>query len=145
MQDDGQAVFLREFELRGVKPPLPLAHMGRAQLGHKKVQPDLTHSHEARVITPLSQGVVQRQQVRFLRLGHIQWVDAQSVRVAMLLGQLRDLGPVGGVHRRDHAVRHACDAGCLAQRIAVGVKLGRVQVAVRVDPHPVKQVLATRP
>ena len=67
---------------------------------------------QAQLVRALGGAVVALVVAAGIRMGRkvvkTRWTLAIAViaGVAMLLGQLRDLGPVGGLHRRDHAVRH---------------------------------------
>ena len=135
VQNDRQTVLPRQLQLGRVKRPLPLTQGGLAQGWHKIIQTNFPHRHQARVVFRRSQGIVQGVQVIVMCLRHIQRVDAQGISVAVAVRQRLHRAPMGPRHRRDHAQAHACTAGLLTHRVAVGIKLGRVQVAMGVDPH----------
>jgi hypothetical protein len=81
MQDDRQPMLARQLELLAVEKFLALTHRAFKQRGHKIIQPDLTHRHQARVATPERELFIQRLQVGVLRLGHTQRVNAQRIAV----------------------------------------------------------------
>ena len=135
MQDDGQAIFLGQQQLRRIKLPLPLTHLGRAQLGDEIIQADFAHGDQARIMACLGQRFIQRIQVIALRLRHIQGVNAQGIRIAMLGGQGLHTRPIAALHCRQHTQTHTRIARGLAHLRTVGRKLRRVQMAVGVDPE----------
>ena len=63
VQQHGQAVFFGQFELGTVHAQLAFTHGWCAQLKDKKVQPDLAHGHQARVVTMGRQLVIQQSQI----------------------------------------------------------------------------------
>ena len=130
MQDHRQIEPARQLQLRTVKLLLP---RGIQSIG-KKIQPDFADGHQARVTMVLLQRLGQQRQVGIGRPRGVERVDAQRVAVAVAVRQLAHGIPVGTLHRRNHAMRHACCSRLLAHGVAVGGKLGGVQVAVRIDP-----------
>ena len=130
VQDHRQAEAPRQLQLRAVKAPL--ARWVKA--GHEAVEPDLAHRDQARVGLVLLQRAGQRLQVFVGGARRVERVDAQGVAVAMALRELAHHIPLGALHGRDDAVRHARRARLGAHGVHVGGELGRVEVAVGVDP-----------
>ena len=113
-----------------VKPDLPL----RIQTRNKKIQPDLAHSHQLRVITLLHQQLAQRCNIGLICARRKQRVYAQRIAVAMTVRQRNHLLPVTALHSRNHQMTHTRSAGGSAHGIAVGREFGGVQVAVGIYP-----------
>ena len=124
----------RQLQLLAKEPLLPLAQRPLGQLGHEMVETDLAHRDQARVARVPGQCRVQARQRIVRRRRHIHRVQAQRVGVAKALRQ-RAHGIEGAdFDGGNHAGRHARGPRPFAHRRQVGRELGRVQVAVGVDP-----------
>ena len=127
----------RQPQLFAQQPVLVGAHFRRAQLRHEKIQPDFAHCHQLRIVAGGIELIGQLLQLALARRGGAHRVNAQRIGIAPGMRQLLHLCHMRGmrVYGRNHAQGHALLPRTLAHGIAVGIELGRVQVAVRVDPE----------
>jgi hypothetical protein len=121
---------LGEAQLLDVEKILPRAIQARYEM----IQSDLADRHQSGVITVRGEGLVQALKVGLVRRGRVQRVDAQGIAVAPLVGQRADALEMVGADSGQHAVRHARLSGAGPHREAVCRELGRVEVAVGIDP-----------
>ncbi len=138
MQYHRQAVALRQPQLLAVALPLALAHPGRAEFGQEEVEPDLADRDQARVAGMALERSGQRLQVLGTGARHEQRVDAERIGVAGPVCQFAHGSEIGRVHRRIDAQADAQRARLLARLQAqgmVGAELGRIEVAMGIDPH----------
>jgi S1-C subfamily serine protease len=133
MQDHRQPSVTRQLQLRCIEMRL----QGPVQSWHKVIQTDLTHGHQTRVVALVLQGLLQPVQITRLRLVHVERVQTQRIRAAMLVGQGAHGVELRSSHRWQHQARDAGRVGALHHGVAVSVKLGGVEVAVRINPHVV--------
>ena len=70
-----------------------------------------------------------------MRLVHIERMDAERIREAVRERELPHGVEIARLDGRDDDLADARRLGARDHRVAVGIKLGRVQVAVGVDPH----------
>jgi hypothetical protein len=131
VQDHRQAMAAGKLELCDVEMLLALAVQPR----HEVVQADLADGHQPRVVARVSQRLVEPLQVGVLGAVDVQRMDAQRVGEAMPLRQGAGSLEVHRSHRRDHHLPDAGGAGARHHRVAVGVELGRVEMAMGVCPH----------
>jgi hypothetical protein len=81
---------------------LALAQGALAQLGYEVVQPDFTHSHQARVVLVLRQFSIQTVKVIVMCLADVQRVNAQAITVTADVGQLPNRLKICGLNRWQH-------------------------------------------
>jgi hypothetical protein len=99
------------------------------------VETDLADRDEPRIVAVLAQSLLETIEVAFGRLGDEQRMDAQCIRQSVFVGQQANGVEVVGRHGRqdDHvdtdAPRSPDHGGTVA------VELGRIEVAMGVDPH----------
>ena len=134
VEDDGQPVPARQLELLAEKRLLPLAPGRRGQRGREKIQPDFAHGHQPRIARMRLQGGGQLLRRAFARLRHVERMGAQRVSVAQPVRGLPGLIKRAGAHSGNHAAAHTQRAGLLTHGGQVGGELGRVQMAVGVNP-----------
>ena len=134
VEDDGQPVPARQLELLAEKRLLPFAPGRRGQRGREKIQPDFAHGHQPRIARMRLQGGGQLLRRAFARLRHVERMGAQRVSVAQPVRGLPGLIKRAGAHSGNHAAAHTQRAGLLTHSGQVSGELGRVQVAVGVNP-----------
>ena len=137
MQDDGQLVLLRELELGFVKALLLGQCFGGVEFGHKTIEANFTHSHQTWVVAVGVQRGIELCQMRLGGLGGVERVNAQRIRVLLGVGQQAHGVKVGSFYGGNHTGRHACCTCTHVHVSSVGVKLGRIEVAMCVNPHRV--------
>ena len=131
VQQYRQAGLPRQLQLRQVEGLLPLAVQPRNEV----VQTDLAHRHQTGVVGMGLQGLRQELQVGVGRAVGVEGVNAQRIGQSVAVCQGPHPLEVRSLHGRQHQHGHLHGARAFNHRIAVGVKLGRIQVAVRVHPH----------
>ena len=130
MQDHRQPVIVGQPQLFHVEKLLPHA----IEIRHEMIEADLPHGYQARVASVGGEGLVQTLEIRILRGGSEQGVDTERVAVTPLVSQQPDALEMVCRNARQHAMVHPGTRGMFAHVQAVGVELGRVQVAVGIDP-----------
>ena len=140
MQDHRQAGAPGQFELGGVEVRLARP----VQPWHKVIEADLAHRHQVRVISVPGQRVGQVVNIVIGGLADPQRVDAQRVAQAVAVGQRTQRVEVRHRHRRQHQHRHTGRLGAGQHGAPVGVELGRVEMAVGVDPGHRRMMPARR-
>ena len=130
MQDHRQAGLARQLQLRHVEALLARA----VQPGHEVVEPDLADRHQPRVVAVRRSAWRSRVAGRRRRRGRRTAGGCPAHRPRLRLRQRAHRVEVRHLHRRQHQLRHAGGAGARHHRGAVGIELGRVEVAVGVDP-----------
>ncbi len=126
-----QAEVARQAQLRAIKVLLP-GHVGR---GDEKVQADLADADEARVVQRRASGRPQLVQVRLGGLIEPERMQAERVGMAERARHRGRMAEAGRMHGRQDRQRHPRRARPRVHRRPVGVVLGRIEVAVGVDPH----------
>jgi hypothetical protein len=134
MQDHRQLVSLRQFQLCAVKLLLGVPSGGCVDFGHKAIQANFPHRHQARIVCVCQQGLVEFIQVCHSCLRGEQRVNAQRIGVSVGMGLCTYGVEIGSFDSRDDAAAHALRTGVLSHMWAVGLKFSRIQVAVGVDP-----------
>ena len=131
VHDDGQRELARELEL--LDPVMLLARPVVAR--HEMIEADLADGDEPRIVAMPHQRVAQARQVAGIGVLDEQRVDAQRIGAVVLRGERAHGVEVLGADRRQHQPRHARGTGARDDGVTVGVELGRIEMAVRVDPH----------
>ncbi len=99
------------------------------------VQADLADGQQLRVVATTSQGIVEPIQVAIVGTVDKQGVDAERIAPADSVRQQAHPVKPSHVDGRNHAEPNASDVGALNHRVAIGIELGSVEVAMGVDPH----------
>mmetsp|Transcript_21723 Transcript_21723/g.40403 ORF Transcript_21723/g.40403 Transcript_21723/m.40403 type:complete len:201 (+) Transcript_21723:726-1328(+) len=131
MQDDRQAEALGQLELLDIEMLL----RRRIQARHEEVQADFADRHQARVDVVGGKGLGQLREIARGGAHHVERMDAQRVREALAHRQQAHGVEVGRLDGRDDDLRDPRATCPLDHRVAVSVELGRVEMAVGVDPH----------
>ncbi len=130
MQDHRQVELARQLELGNVVALLDLP----VQAGHEVIEADLAHRHQARVVPMATQRLAQGCQFFVGDPIDTQGMDAQRISEAMTVRECANGIEVAGVDGRQHHLRHADRARAPDHLVPVAVELGRIEVAVGVDP-----------
>ena len=125
----------RQFELTGEFQLLDKIELlaRRVAVGHVEVEADLADGHRLLALQP----VAQHGQVGFLRLRHIERMDAvgrDTARVTFDAGF--DLAEAVDRNRRHDNARYPSRERRRMHRVTIGIEFGRVEVTVGVDQHP---------
>jgi hypothetical protein len=131
VQQHRQAELGRELELGGEHRRLAVA----IEAFDEMVEADLADRDQARVAGVTRERVAQRVEVA--RAGAIgaHRMDAERVGEPMPVRELAHALEVAGVDRRDHDLGDSRAPRPGDDGVAIGVELGGVEVAMRVDPH----------
>jgi len=136
VQQHRQAEFCRQRQLCGVKMLLPRPRRAACGLRHKKIQPDFPHRDKTRVGERRDYGRAQSRQIVVMGLGDIHRMDTQRISTARnRMRQVAHGRKVMASYRRNHDARHARGLRDVRHRHTVGIELGSIQMAVRVDQH----------
>ena len=105
------------------------------EAGDEVVEADLADRDQARVAGVARERVAQRRQVVGAGRVGAHRMDAERVGEPMPVRQLAHPLEVGDGHRRDDDLGDAGGARPRDDVVAIGIELGGVEVAMRVDPH----------
>jgi hypothetical protein len=132
MQDDRQLVFASQPQLRIEELQLTSSIEPR----HEMVEPDLANPDKLRVTDRRIQCVPQALKIFECSPLDIKWMDSQGIRRPRdPAGKTGNALKVTDFHRWNN---QSTDAGTLRagdHGVAIGVKLGRIKVAMGIDQH----------
>jgi len=131
MQQDRQAESDREPELGREHLLLPLV----VEAGDEVIEADLADRDQARITGVARERIAQVPEVGLSGCIGAHRMDAERVGEPMPVRQLAHSLEVGDGHRRDDDLGDSGRARPGDDTVAIGVELGCVEVAVRVDPH----------
>ena len=131
VQQHRQAELGGEAELRREDRRLALV----IEAGDEVVEADLADRDQARVAGVARERVAQRRQVVVAGRVGAHRMDAERVGEPMPVRELAHPLEVGDGYRRDDDLGDAGGARPRDDVVAIGVELGGVEVAMRVDPH----------
>jgi hypothetical protein len=131
VQQHRQVELAGEPQLRREDPGLTLP----VEAGDEVVQADLADRHQPRVVAVRLEPGTQRRQVGIAGSAGAHRMDAEGVGEAVAMRQLADPVEVAGIDRRNDDRRHPRGARRGDDGVPIGVEIGRVEVAMRVDPH----------
>ncbi len=120
-----------ERELRREHRRLPIA----VETGDEMVEADLADGDQARVAGVARERIAQRRDVTGAGAVGAHRMDAERVGEPMPMRQFPHPLEVGDGYRRDDDLGDSGDARPRDDGVAIGIELGRVEVAMRVDPH----------
>ena len=136
MQQHGQSVFFRHFQLFDKEKFLFFAQGRTRQFGKVKIQPDFPNCHEIRIGTVFLQDLVEYAQVVFIAAGDIERMDAQCTgTVGAGMGQFGHSGESRTVYRGNHDVANALFRRFGGDSPFIARKFRGIEMAMRIYPH----------
>ncbi len=131
VHDHRQLEIARDAQLLLEEPLLALT----VEAGFVEVDTDLADGDEALVVERRCRGLAHAPDVVLVRGADAQWVDAERVRETVAMRGRAHLAEMVDMAGGNHDHRHATGSGARHDLVTVGVELGRVEMAMGVDPH----------